>query len=71
VIARWADDTALLRLDDGSTREVPMPEEIRDRIDVGTRATVAAGAEPRVEWDLTSEADPGAAGRAAPGRARP
>jgi hypothetical protein len=35
VIGRWGDDTALLRLDDGSTVEVAVSEDLRDRFDVG------------------------------------
>jgi hypothetical protein len=35
VIGRWGDDTALLRTKDGATVEVPVPERLRDRVDVG------------------------------------
>ena len=35
VIGRWADDTALLRTDDGVTLEAPVPEPLRARFDVG------------------------------------
>jgi hypothetical protein len=37
VIGRWGDDTALLRIDDGTTVEAAVPERLRDAIDVGTR----------------------------------
>ena len=55
VIGRWADDTALLRVDDGTTREVPVPEPLREMIDVGSRARVGANAGSDVEWDLDEE----------------
>jgi hypothetical protein len=35
VIGRWGDDTALLRIDDGTTVEAAVPERLRDAIDVG------------------------------------
>ena len=35
MIGRWGDDTALLRTEDGTTVEVPVPEPLRDRVDVG------------------------------------
>jgi hypothetical protein len=35
VIGRWAADTALVRTDDGRALEVPVPERLRDRFDVG------------------------------------
>lgn len=35
MIGRWADDTALLRTDDGKTVELPVPEELRPAFDVG------------------------------------
>lgn len=38
VIARWADDTALLRTDDGTTLEAPVPEPLRPGFDVGAEA---------------------------------
>jgi hypothetical protein len=37
VIGRWGDDTALLRLEDGTTLEAPVPEQLRDAIDVGAK----------------------------------
>jgi len=55
VIGRWADDTALLRVDDGTTREVPVPEPLREMIDVGSRARVGANGGGDVEWDLDEE----------------
>jgi hypothetical protein len=38
VIGRWADDTALLRTDDGTTLEAPVPEPLRPGFDVGAEA---------------------------------
>ena len=35
VIGRWGDDTALVRLEDGTTVEFAVSEDIRDRFDVG------------------------------------
>ena len=35
VIGRWAGDTALVRIDGGQAVEVPVPERLRDRFDVG------------------------------------
>jgi hypothetical protein len=55
VIGRWGDDTALLRVDDGTTREVPVPESLRGLIDVGSRARVGANGDTVVEWDLDAE----------------
>jgi hypothetical protein len=52
VIGRWGDDTALLRLDDGTTREVPVPEPLREKVDVGSRARVGGNGGSEVEWEL-------------------
>jgi hypothetical protein len=49
VIGRWGDDTALLRLEDGTTLEAAVPESLRESIDVGAEATVPDAGE--VEWD--------------------
>lgn len=35
MIARWGEDTALLRTDDGVTLEAPVPETLREGFDVG------------------------------------
>ena len=56
VIGRWGDDTALLRLEDGTTLEAPVPEPLRELIDVGTKAAVADGGE--VEWDASPDPAP-------------
>ena len=48
VIGRWGDDTALLRLDDGTTLEAPVPARLRDAIDVG--ATVDLEGDDVVAW---------------------
>lgn len=50
VIARWADDTALLRTDAGRTLEAPVPEDVRDRIDVG--ASVDLRDDGDVDWHV-------------------
>lgn len=50
VIGRWADDTALLRVEDGTTREIAVPEPLREYVDVGSRATVGPGGSDDVEW---------------------
>jgi hypothetical protein len=42
VIGRWGDDTALLRTDDGTTLEAPVPEPLRDGFDVGSKVTLDA-----------------------------
>jgi hypothetical protein len=53
VIGRWGDDTALLRTADGATVEVPVPEERRDRIDVGTRVDLLD--DGLVDWDVPAD----------------
>ena len=53
VIGRWGDDTALLRTDDGTTVEVPVPEPLRERIDVGARVAVLEGGS--VDWRLPDD----------------
>ena len=53
VIGRWGDDTALLRTADGSTVEVPVPEDRRDRIDVGTRVDLLA--DGLVDWEPSAD----------------
>jgi hypothetical protein len=50
VIGRWGDDTALLRTADGETVEVPVPEPLRERVDVG--ATVELRPDGSVDWGL-------------------
>jgi hypothetical protein len=45
VIGRWGDDTALLRIEDGTTLEAPVPERLRHRIDVGATDGL-------VDWEL-------------------
>ena len=50
VIGRWGDDTALLRTADGETVEVPVPERLRERVDVG--ATVVLRPDGGVDWGL-------------------
>ena len=58
VIGRWGDDMALLRTGDGETIEAAVPEALRDRIDVGTRVTVAP--DGVVDWGTASGAEPDA-----------
>jgi hypothetical protein len=53
VIGRWGDDTALLRTADGATVEVPVPEELRDRIDVG--ASVDLLEDGVVDWHVPGD----------------
>jgi hypothetical protein len=36
VIGRWADYTALVRVEGGRTLELPVPEGLRAEVDVGT-----------------------------------
>ena len=47
VIGRWAEDTALLRIDDGRTVEVAVPEPLREGFDVGAEVRLD-GAEDRI-----------------------
>lgn len=49
VIGRWGDDTALVRAADGETVEIPVPERLRDSIDVG--ATLTLLPDGRVDWE--------------------
>lgn len=57
VIGRWGDDTALVRRDDGETIEVPVPEHLREAIDVGTDVTLLP--DGGVDWeDAPSEGPP-------------
>jgi hypothetical protein len=56
VIGRWGDDTALVRTDDGETIEAPVPEELRDNIDVGTPVTVLA--DGHVDWEVSPAEEP-------------
>lgn len=49
MIGRWGDDTALLRAADGETVEVPVPEHLRDSIDVGTSVTLLP--DGHVDWE--------------------
>ena len=53
VIGRWGDDTALLRTDDGATVEAPVPEPLRDRIDVGASADVIE--DGTIDWHVPPE----------------
>jgi hypothetical protein len=53
VIARWGDDTALLRTDAGTTVEAPVPEDVRDRIDVG--ASVDLTDDGLVDWRVPDD----------------
>jgi hypothetical protein len=55
VIGRWGDDTALLRTEDGTTVEVPVPVTLRDRIDVG--ASVEVLDDGLVDWRVPDRAD--------------
>ena len=59
VIARWGDDTALLRTDAGMTIEAPVPEDVRDRIDVG--ASVDLMDDGLVDWHVPDDPAPEAA----------
>ena len=47
VIGRWAEDTALLRTDDGRTVEVAVPEPLREGFDVGAEVRLD-GSEDRI-----------------------
>ena len=53
VIGRWGDDTALLRTEAGTTVEAPVPEGLRDRIDVG--ASVDLLDDGLVDWHVPNE----------------
>ena len=53
VIGRWADDTALLRTEDGATVEVPVPAPLRHRVDVG--ASVDLLDDGLVNWRLPDD----------------
>jgi hypothetical protein len=53
VIGRWGDDTALLRTADGATVEVPVPEGLRDRIDVGTSVDLLE--DGLVDWHVRGD----------------
>ena len=54
IIGRWGDDTALLRTDDGATLEAQVPEQLRDRIDVG--ASVDLMDDGLVNWRVPDDA---------------
>jgi hypothetical protein len=56
VIGRWGDDTALVRAADGQTIEVPVPEHLRDGIDVGTAVTLLP--EGHVDWEDSPAEEP-------------
>lgn len=56
VIARWADDTALLRTDDGATLEAPVPEPLRPGFDVGAEARLDRADGRIVGWTPTADA---------------
>jgi hypothetical protein len=53
VIGRWGDDTALVRLDDGATVEVPVSEALRDRFDVGDKVNLEFEGDRLVGCELT------------------
>lgn len=50
MIGRWADDTALLRTDDGLTVEAPVPEPLRLGFDVGAEARLDRAGGRIVGW---------------------
>ena len=52
VIGRWGDDTALLRMPDGTAIEAPVPEGLRDRFEVGDEAELEFVGDRLVGWDL-------------------
>ncbi len=52
VIGRWGDDMALLRLDDGTALEAPVPEPLRAKFDVGDEARLDFRGGRLVGWDL-------------------
>jgi hypothetical protein len=54
VIGRWGDDTVLLRLEDGTTVEAPVPEELRGRWDVGAAVEADFHGGRLVAWHLAS-----------------
>jgi translation initiation factor IF-1 len=54
VIARWGEETALLRLDDGKSVEAPVPDALRGRFEVGDPVTVELAGGRVVAWDLAS-----------------
>jgi hypothetical protein len=56
VIGRWGDDTALVRAADGETVEVPVPEGLRDSIDVGTSVVLLA--DGHVDWEDAADEEP-------------
>ena len=53
VIGRWADDTALVRTEDGAAREVPVPVPLRDRFDVGAEVQLDGAEDRIVGWHAT------------------
>ena len=50
VIARWGDDTALLRTDDGGTVEAAVPEQLRQGFDVGSEAQLDRSGDRILGW---------------------
>jgi hypothetical protein len=56
VIARWADDTALLRTDDGATLEAPVPEPLRPDFDVGAEARLDQADGRILGWTVATDA---------------
>jgi hypothetical protein len=52
VIGRWADDTVLLRMDDGTTVEAEVPEALRDRFEIGDLAELDFDEDRLVRWGL-------------------
>jgi hypothetical protein len=54
VIGRWGDDTVLLRLEDGTTIEAPVPEGLGERWDVGARVEAAFVGPRLIGWQLAS-----------------
>jgi hypothetical protein len=55
VIARWGDDTALLRTDDGATVEVVVPEALRQGFDVGAEAQLDRADDRILGWTRAAE----------------
>ena len=54
VIGRWGDDTVLLRLEDGTTIEAPVPEGLGERWDVGATVDADFVGERLIGWQLAS-----------------
>jgi hypothetical protein len=54
VIGRWGDDTVLLRLEDGTTIEAPVPEGLGERWDVGASVEADFVGQRLIGWQLAS-----------------